>query len=129
MKKIKGLILATVVMLALLFSGCDLLHRHNFVQKFNDTEHFCECICGEVESKEDHKLLWKNGNDPEHASYECEVCGKIFDLSVFNHPINIKSRLDEDSSLHRKVLPSELKTRSRESFFWRPAGRQASNPK
>lgn len=75
MKKIKILVsFFASIFLFILLVACGPKHTHEFVEKSNESNHWKECECGEVISKENHDFGGKYSYDLEHHWKECK-CG------------------------------------------------------
>ena len=68
----KKLVLLTLILIALLLSGCGLFskHEHDFYYSSDNDNHYLKCDCGETKDREKHNYKWVDGNNHETTHKE-----------------------------------------------------------
>ena len=78
--------LAVGAMIPAMMTGCGHKHAHSEDLKYNETQHYYECSCGNKKDAENHEASTIYQSSDTHHWKDCVDCG--YDLNIEQHNFN-----------------------------------------
>ena len=100
MKKVLSIILIAVAVMMVFVSCDDPKHEHSYSQKFDETNHWMECSCGDKKDVEAHTFgEWKSSTEAGKVERKCTDCEyiEIKTGTLVSTAVDLKNAIENES--------------------------------